>query len=133
MFKAATFKLLVIATLIFGSTFSANTAPLTLFNSEGQAQQHCPSDVVVWLNLPTHIYHWKGMRWYETHYATFLPKQIHHSNTSEDLMRNDDALVTAAPDVFTDWNRGNETSEKGIERMSRIVRSEYWSVNENDL
>src|SRR5208283_3193161 len=27
------------------------------------AQQHCPSDVVVWLNLPTMIRHTQGERW----------------------------------------------------------------------
>jgi hypothetical protein len=63
MLKAAIIKLLLVATLITGSSFPA-AASITLFPTENQAQQHCPSDVVVWLNLPTHIYHWKGMRWY---------------------------------------------------------------------
>jgi hypothetical protein len=40
------------------------TAPLTNFPSEAQAHQHCPGDMVVWLNLPTGIYHSKGQRWY---------------------------------------------------------------------
>jgi hypothetical protein len=35
-----------------------------LFPSEGVAQQHCPSDIVVWVNTPSGIYHFKGMRWY---------------------------------------------------------------------
>ena len=35
-----------------------------LFSSEPKAQQHCPDDTVVWLNLPTAIYHFKGQRWY---------------------------------------------------------------------
>jgi hypothetical protein len=63
MLKNAIVKLLIIVTLIIGSAFSA-AAGLTLYSTEDQAQQHCPSDVVVWLNLPTHIYHWKDMRWY---------------------------------------------------------------------
>jgi hypothetical protein len=63
MFKAAIIKLLIVATLISCPIISA-AASLSLFNIEGQAQRHCPSDVVVWLNLPTRIYHWKGMRWY---------------------------------------------------------------------
>ncbi len=33
-------------------------------DSESQAQQHCPKDIVVWLNLPTMIWHYKGQRWY---------------------------------------------------------------------
>jgi hypothetical protein len=64
MFKIIITTLLISATLIIGSPFPAVTAELTLYSTEGQAQQHCPSDVVVWLNLPTHIYHWKSMRWY---------------------------------------------------------------------
>jgi hypothetical protein len=63
MFKATIFKLLVVATLVVGSTFPA-TPELALFSTETQAQNHCPSDIVVWLNLPTRIYHWKYMRWY---------------------------------------------------------------------
>jgi hypothetical protein len=39
-------------------------APLPTFPTEQQAQQHCPSDTVVWLNLPTGIYHFQGQRWY---------------------------------------------------------------------
>src|SRR6266852_63799 len=35
-----------------------------LFNIESEAQKHCPADVVVWLNSPSGIYHFKGMRWY---------------------------------------------------------------------
>ena len=38
--------------------------PFANFPSEVQAQQHCPGDAVVWLNLPTGIYHAKGQRWY---------------------------------------------------------------------
>ena len=35
-----------------------------LFDSEAAAQAHCPKDVVVWLNVPTGIFHYKGERWY---------------------------------------------------------------------
>jgi hypothetical protein len=37
---------------------------LEQFNSEVQAQQHCPRDTVVWLNLPSMIWHYRGQRWY---------------------------------------------------------------------
>jgi hypothetical protein len=40
------------------------SAPLSTFPSEAQAQQHCPSETVVWLNLPSGVYHYKGERWY---------------------------------------------------------------------
>jgi hypothetical protein len=36
----------------------------SLFQNEQTARQHCPSDTVVWLNLPSGIYHFKGQRWY---------------------------------------------------------------------
>jgi hypothetical protein len=34
------------------------------FPTEQQAQQHCPNDTVVWLNLYSGIYHFKGQLWY---------------------------------------------------------------------
>ena len=37
---------------------------LETFADEAKAQQHCPKDTVVWLNLPTMIWHYKGQRWY---------------------------------------------------------------------
>ena len=43
---------------------AAPSGPLTLFESEGAAQAHCPKDTVVWLNTASGIYHEKGMRWY---------------------------------------------------------------------
>jgi hypothetical protein len=39
-------------------------SPPALFASEDAAQAHCPRDTVVWLNMPTGIYHYKGERWY---------------------------------------------------------------------
>jgi hypothetical protein len=35
-----------------------------LFPTERGAQAHCPRDTVVWLNIPSGIYHYKGERWY---------------------------------------------------------------------
>jgi hypothetical protein len=46
---------------------NADSSPnnqLSLFQTEQSAQQHCPSDTVVWLNLPSGVYHFKGQRWY---------------------------------------------------------------------
>lgn len=37
---------------------------LAKFATEDSAQAHCRSDVVVWLNTKTGIWHEKGMRWY---------------------------------------------------------------------
>jgi hypothetical protein len=41
-----------------------NNNGLQLFNTEQSAKLHCPTDTVVWLNLPTGIYHYKGQHWY---------------------------------------------------------------------
>jgi hypothetical protein len=35
-----------------------------LFDAENAAEAHCPKDIVVWLNIPTGIYHYKNERWY---------------------------------------------------------------------
>ena len=34
------------------------------FPFEAEAKQHRPADIVVWLNVPTHVHHFKGMRWF---------------------------------------------------------------------
>jgi len=39
-------------------------APLANFPTPQVAQQRCPDDLVVWLNLPTRTYHYRGQRWY---------------------------------------------------------------------
>jgi hypothetical protein len=52
--------LLLAATIAIPSTAFA----LTTFGSEREAQVHCPKDTVIWLNLPTMIWHYKGQRWY---------------------------------------------------------------------
>lgn len=50
----------------------AQTGP-PLFTTEQQAQHHCPSDSVVWVNLPSGIYHFKGQRWYaNTKHGAFV-------------------------------------------------------------
>lgn len=46
------------------ATIVAQAALPPLFSSESEAQAHCPKDVVVWLNIPSGIYHYKGERWY---------------------------------------------------------------------
>jgi hypothetical protein len=43
---------------------AAPASAQSMFTSQQQAQQHCPSDTVVWLNIPTGIYHMQGERWY---------------------------------------------------------------------
>jgi hypothetical protein len=56
-------------------TFIVVAAP-AMFDTEGTAQAHCPRDVIVWLNIPTHIYHEKGMRWYgRTKHGAYVCKK----------------------------------------------------------
>ena len=43
---------------------TAQVSALTLFANSQDAQQHCPQDTVVWLNLKSGIWHYKGERWY---------------------------------------------------------------------
>jgi hypothetical protein len=46
------------------ATPAPQSGSLQLFGTEASAQAHCPHDVVVWLNIPSGIYHLKGERWY---------------------------------------------------------------------
>lgn len=49
---------------------------LALFSSEKAAQHHCPQDEMVWLNLPTGIWHHKGQRWYgRTKHGAYVCEQ----------------------------------------------------------
>jgi hypothetical protein len=50
--------------LAFGALNVGHAAELTEFPTAALAQRHCPRDTVVWLNLPTMIWHYKGERWY---------------------------------------------------------------------
>jgi hypothetical protein len=51
----------------------AQTTQLAMFPTEAAAQRHCPRDEVVWLNVPSGIYHEKGMRWYgRTKYGAYV-------------------------------------------------------------
>jgi hypothetical protein len=52
------------ASLVLGLTLALPAYGLETFGQEAQAKQHCPTDTVVWLNLPTMIWHYKGQRWY---------------------------------------------------------------------
>jgi hypothetical protein len=55
----------IVACVLFAAlTWSLPAFAQATFDSEQIAQRHCPSDIVVWLNLPTGIYHLKGERWY---------------------------------------------------------------------
>jgi hypothetical protein len=53
-----------VAGLVLSLALVAPAFALETFTDGDKAQQHCPKDTVVWLNLPTMIWHYKGQRWY---------------------------------------------------------------------
>ncbi len=53
-----------LAGLVVGIALAVPAIALATFPDEAQAQRHCRNDTVVWLNLPTMIWHYKGQRWY---------------------------------------------------------------------
>jgi hypothetical protein len=55
---------ILIALIALVCLYSGVAAALEQFTTEAEAQMHCPKDTVVWLNLPTKIWHYKGERWY---------------------------------------------------------------------
>ena len=64
MIKTLLARLLIVAFLVLGALpASAADAPQQ-FDTEQAAQQHCPADTVVWLNLKSGVYHMQGERWY---------------------------------------------------------------------
>jgi hypothetical protein len=42
----------------------ASASTVAQYNSAQAAHLSCPHDTVVWLNLPTGIFHFEGERWY---------------------------------------------------------------------
>jgi hypothetical protein len=54
----------LVLTLIVYWSLATPAFALEQFTSETEAQQHCPKDTVVWLNVSSMIWHYKGQRWY---------------------------------------------------------------------
>lgn len=59
-----TLAALVAASLSMAAAPAAQAGSLSIYGSEVQAQQHCPHDTIVWLNLPSRVYYLKGQRAY---------------------------------------------------------------------
>lgn len=55
---------LLTALIVAGSASSAAAIPLNPFRYEAQAQRHCPSDAVVWLDFSRGVYYLKGQKRY---------------------------------------------------------------------
>ena len=60
--RTLTAALLLLSVSGASTSLAQDYAPL--FQTENQAQQHCPTDTVVWLNLKSGVYHLKGQRYY---------------------------------------------------------------------
>jgi hypothetical protein len=64
------------AGLVVSLALAVPAFALETFTDEAKAQQHCPKGIVVWLNLPTMIWHYKGQRWYaKTIHGAFACKE----------------------------------------------------------
>jgi hypothetical protein len=56
--------LVLLTASLFITMPGAEAQGLGLFRTQGQAQQHCPKDTVVWLDLKKRIYYLQGQRQY---------------------------------------------------------------------
>ena len=55
---------------------ATGSTDIPMFAAASAAQKHCPSDVVVWLNTNSGIYHMKGERWYgRTKHGAYVCKK----------------------------------------------------------
>jgi hypothetical protein len=54
----------LVTALVMISHANHASAQLSLFQTEMQAQQYCPNDTAVWLDLQKRIYYTKGQRLY---------------------------------------------------------------------
>jgi hypothetical protein len=62
---AVVFSVSAVGVLAVNPISAASAASqIAMFGTEAAAQAHCPKDVVVWLNIPSGVWHEKGMRWY---------------------------------------------------------------------
>lgn len=59
-------KVIIVVAFVIVPAIDAIAASnnLPTFDSQAAAQRHCPSDIVVWANTATDIYHFSGTRWY---------------------------------------------------------------------
>jgi hypothetical protein len=63
-FVALSFAILAVEMPVPVATAATDTVYPPLFTTEMKAQQHCPSDIVVWLTVPSGTYHFKGQLGY---------------------------------------------------------------------
>jgi len=56
--------LLSALTLLLTNHAVAQQQSPQLFQTQQSAVDHCPKDIVVWVNTKTGVYHFQGERWY---------------------------------------------------------------------
>jgi hypothetical protein len=86
-------RVLLAVLLAAGLTLSAPTTSLAaqpaLFTTEQAARQHCPADVVVWLNTQSGVYHLRGQRYYaNTKRGAFVCKREADASGTARATRN---------------------------------------------
>jgi hypothetical protein len=64
IFKKPAFHALLSLALCLSPLSAVYAQSASQFQSEHEARQHCPKDIVVWVNTKTGVYHFKGQRWY---------------------------------------------------------------------
>ena len=83
------------------------------FDSEQAAQQHCPSDTVVWMNLHSKSVHAKGQPWYgKTQSGAYICRK-------EVVIKRGRVVADATPEKTAD--KPAEQWRKVVEDDSRIV------------
>ena len=76
MRRALVLATILLVTLVCNPLTVTAADQLPRFPTEQAAQLHCPADIVVWLNIPSGIYHFKGQRWYgRTKSGAYVCKQ----------------------------------------------------------
>ena len=56
--------LLMLSLLAMAGAALAATAEAPLFASEAEAEQHCPTDIIVWVDAATRVYYYRGQNLY---------------------------------------------------------------------
>lgn len=91
------------------------------FKSELSAQQHCPGDTVVWLNLRSGSIHLKGQSWYgRTHTGAYICR-TETTKYSVKEIKNDRNEMAGWTRVVEDKNRSVYASSAPVEKNGARV------------
>lgn len=81
------------------------------FDSEQAAQQHCPSDTVIWLNLRSGSVHTKGQPWYgKTQYGAYVCRK-------EVTIKGGKVVVDALTEKTAEKTAGNPVDQSGWRKV----------------